>query len=108
MAETIGGYLKRRYRWTLAGMVGGALGALLAGSFTDYRVGAEAFAFEGACAIIWGGALLVAARTRCPRCRARLVEHLGKVIPQTLQYSFGTPARRCPRCGARFDEPNVL
>jgi hypothetical protein len=105
MAETIGAYLKRRYRWALAGMVGGALGALLAGSFAGYRAGAEAIALEGACAIIWGGALLVAARTRCPRCRARLAQPLGKVIPQTLQFSLGPPARRCPRCGAKFDEP---
>jgi len=87
-------------------MVGGALGALLAGSFAGYRVGAEALALEGACAIVWGGALLVAARTRCPRCHARLVEGLGRVIPQTLQYSLGAPARRCPRCGVRFEEPH--
>jgi hypothetical protein len=106
MAETIGGYLRRRYRWALAGMVGGALGALLAGSFTGYRVGGEALALEAACAIVWGGALFVAARTRCPRCRARLADQLGKVIPLTLQYSLGTPARRCPRCGVRFDEPH--
>ena len=106
MAETIGGYLRRRYRWALAGVVGGALGALLAGSFSGYRVGAEALALEGACAIIWGGALLVAARTRYPRCHKRLVEHLGKVIPQTLQFALGAPPRRCPRCGTRFDEPH--
>jgi hypothetical protein len=106
MAETIGGYLRRRYRWALAGMVGGALGALLAGSFTGYRVGGEALALEAACAIVWGGALFVAARTRCPRCRARLADQLGKVIPLTLQYSLGTPPRRCPRCGVRFDEPH--
>jgi DNA-directed RNA polymerase subunit RPC12/RpoP len=105
MTETIGAYLRRRYRWALAGIVGGALGALLAGSLISGRVGAEGLAFQAACAVIWGGALLVAARTRCPRCRARLVEHVGKVIPQTLSFSLGTPVRRCPRCGVRFDEP---
>ena len=73
MAETIGGYLRRRYRWALAAIVGGAL---------------------------W-----VAARTRCPRCRTRFADRLDKVLPLMVQFSLGTPRGRCPHCGARLDLP---
>jgi len=105
MAETIGSYLRRRYRWALAGIVGGALGALLAGSFSGPLVGAEGVAMQAACAVVWGGALLVAVRTRCPRCRARFADRLDKVMPLTVLFSLGTPAGRCPHCGARLDLP---
>jgi len=105
MAETIAAYLRRRYRWALAGIVGGALGALLAGSLLGSRAGAELVAFQVACAIVWGGALWVAARTRCPRCRARVADRADKVLPLMVLFSLGTPAGRCPRCGARFDLP---
>ena len=105
MAETIGGYLRRRYRWALAGIVGGALGALLAGSIIGSRGGPEGFAFQLACAVVWGGALLVAARTRCPRCRARFADRLDKVIPLLVLFSLGTPRGRCPHCGANLDQP---
>ena len=103
MPETIAGYLRRRYRWALAGIVGGALGALLAGSLLGARAGAELIGFQIACASVWGGALWVAARTRCPRCHARFADRLDKVLPLMVQFSLGTPVRRCPRCGARLD-----
>jgi hypothetical protein len=106
MAETMGGYLRRRYRWALAGIVGGALGALLAGSLIGSRDGAEGIAFQAACAIVWGGALWVAARTRCPRCRARFADRLNRVLPLMVQYSLGTPGPRCPHCGVRLDQPH--
>jgi len=105
MAETIGGYLRRRYRWALAGIVGGALGALLAGSLSGPPVGAEGVAIQAACAVVWGGALLVAARTRCPRCRARVADRLDRVLPLIVLFSLGTPPGRCPHCGARLDLP---
>ena len=105
MPETIAGYLRRRYRWALAGIVGGALGALLAGSLVGSGEGAEGVAFQAACAIVWGGALWVAARTRCPRCHARFADRLDKVLPLMMQFSLGTPGSRCPRCGARLDLP---
>jgi ribosomal protein S27AE len=103
MHESIRSYLRRRYRWTLSGVVGGALGALLAGSAIAGR-GPEV-AFQGACAIVWGGALVVAAATRCPRCRARIASGAGQVIPLLVQFSLGTPPKRCPRCGVSLDEP---
>jgi hypothetical protein len=105
MAGTIAGYLRRRYRWALAATVGGAVGALLAGSVLGSGAGAELIAFQVACAIVWGGALWVAARSRCPRCRARFADRLDKVLPLMVQFSLGTPAARCPRCGARLDLP---
>jgi DNA-directed RNA polymerase subunit RPC12/RpoP len=105
MVETIAGYLRRRYRWALAGIVGGALGALLAGSLIGARAGAEGIAFQAACAVVWGGALWVAARTRCPRCRARFADRLDKVLPLMVQFSLGTARGRCPHCGARLDLP---
>jgi hypothetical protein len=105
MPETIAGYLRRRYRWALAGIVGGALGALLTGSLIGPRAGTEAIAFQAACAIVWGGALWVAARTRCPSCRTRFADRLDRVLPLMVQFSLGTPAGRCPRCGVRLDLP---
>jgi hypothetical protein len=103
MQETIRSYLRRRYRWALSGVVGGALGALLAGSAIAGR--APEVAFQGACAIVWGGALAVAAATRCPRCRARIAARAAQVIPLLVQFSLGTPPKRCPRCSVSLDEP---
>ena len=105
MAETIGSYLRRRYRWALAGIVGGALGALLAGSFTGSPGGAEGVGIQAACAVVWGGALWVAVRTRCPRCRARFADRIDKVMPLIMLFSLGTPSGRCPHCGANLDLP---
>lgn len=103
MPDTLGTYLRRRYRWALGGVVGGGIGALLAGAALG--AGSAEVAFQGACAIIWGGALAVAAATRCPRCRARLAQRAGQVLPLLVQFAVGTPARRCPRCGVSLEEP---
>jgi len=92
MQETIGSYLRRRYRWALASLVGGALAALLAGAVLG--TGAPGLAFQAACAVIWGGALLVAALTRCPACRARLAPQAAQVLPVLVLYALGTPPRR--------------
>jgi ribosomal protein S27AE len=102
--ETVRGYLRRRYRWALGGIVGGALGALLAGSFIESRAGSEWLAFQAACAVVWGGALVVAARTQCPKCHTRLADRLERVIPVMLLFSLGKPTRRCPHCGVSLDE----
>jgi peptidase A24-like protein len=104
VAETIRSYLRRRYRWALSGSIGGALGALLAGSLSAAPGGAPALALQGACAVVWGGALLVAARSRCPRCHARIAAQLARVIPVMVLFSLGTPAGRCPHCGASLEE----
>jgi hypothetical protein len=104
MTETIRSYLRGRYRWALSGIVGGALGALLSGSVLGARAGAQGFVFQGACAVVWGGALLVAARTRCPKCRARFADRIAKVIPMMVLFSLGTPVGRCPHCGASLDD----
>jgi hypothetical protein len=104
MTETIGSYLKRRYRWALSGVIGGALAALLSESLLGTREGGEALAFQGACAVVWAGALLVAARTRCPKCRRPFADRITKVIPMMLLFALGTPVGRCPRCGASLDE----
>ena len=103
MQETIAAYLRRRYRWALAGIVGGAIGALLTGS--SLGAGTEGLIFQGACAVVWGGSVLVAARTRCPRCRARLAGRLEQVLPVMVQFAVGTPPKRCPHCGVHFREP---
>ena len=79
MQETNGSYLRRRYRWALASLVGGALAALLAGAVLG--TGPAGLAFQAACAVIWGGALVVAALTRCPVCRARLAAQATQVLP---------------------------
>jgi hypothetical protein len=104
MTETIGSYLRRRYRWALAGIVGGALGALLAGSLLGAREGTEGLAFQGACAVVWGGALFVAARTRCPKCHKPFADRIAKVIPMMLLFALGSPVGRCPRCSASLGE----
>jgi hypothetical protein len=104
MTETIGSYLRRRYRWALAGIVGGALGALLAGSLLGTHDGTEGLAFQAACAVVWGGALFVAARTRCPKCRKPFAERISKVIPMMLLFAVGSPVGRCPRCSASLTE----
>jgi hypothetical protein len=107
MTETIGSYLRRRYRWALAGIVGGALGALLSGTLLSGSLpgdGPQGIAFQGACAIVWGGALLVAARTRCPKCRKPFADRISKVIPMMLLFALGSPVGRCPRCGASLGE----
>ena len=103
MQETIRAYLSRRYRWALGSLVGGALAALLAGSALG--AGGPGLAFQGACAIVWGGALAVAAATRCPKCRARIAARAAQVIPMLVLYSLGTPPRRCPHCGVNLDDP---
>jgi hypothetical protein len=104
MNETIGSYLRRRYRWALSGVIGGALAALLSESLLGTREGSEALAFQGACAVVWAGALLVAARTRCPKCRRPFADRIAKVIPMMLLFALGTPVGRCPRCSASLDE----
>jgi hypothetical protein len=103
MTETIRSYLRRRYRWALAGIVGGALSALLAGSFMG--IAEQGLAFQGACAVVWCGALLVAARTRCPRCRARFAARPQQVVPLLVLFALGTPPKRCAHCRVSFDEP---
>jgi hypothetical protein len=103
--ETIGSYLRRRYRWALSGIVGGALGALLCGSLLSARGdSSQVLAFQGACAVVWGGALLVAARTHCPKCHAPVAERVSRVIPVMLLFALGTPPGRCPRCGTSLGE----
>jgi hypothetical protein len=104
MQETIGSYLRRRYRWALASLVGGALAALLAGAVLG--TGPAGLAFQAGCAVIWGGALGVAALTRCPACRARLAPHPAQVLPVLVLWALGTPPRRCPRCRAALEEPH--
>ncbi|MBV8910527.1 MAG: hypothetical protein JOZ89_07185 [Gammaproteobacteria bacterium] len=104
MTETIGSHLRRRYRWALSGVIGGALGALLAESLIGTREAGEALAFQGASAVVWAGALLVAARTRCPRCHRLFADRISKIIPMMLLFALGTPAGRCPRCGASLNE----
>jgi hypothetical protein len=103
MAETIRGRLRRHYRWALSGIVGGALAALLCGALLGSR-GTQTVAFECACAVIWAGALLVAARTRCPKCRRLFADRITKVIPMMLLFALGSPVGRCPRCGASLEE----
>lgn len=103
MPDTLGSYLRGRYRWALGGIVGGGIGALLTGSAV--AAGGAEVALQGACAVIWGGALVVAAATRCPRCRARLAQRAGHVLPLLVQFAVGTPARHCPRCGVSLEEP---
>jgi hypothetical protein len=104
MTETIRSHLRRRYRWALSGIVGGALAALLSGSLLAGRSTTQALAYQGACAVVWGGALLVAVRTRCPKCRAPFADRVGKVIPMMVLFSLGSPVGRCPNCGASLGD----
>jgi len=104
MAETIRALLRRRYRWALSAIIGGALAALLSGSWLASHGGTQTLAFEAACAVVWAGALLVAARTRCPKCRRPFADRFSKVIPMMLLFAVGSPVGRCPRCGASLEE----
>lgn len=95
MRETMRDYLKRRYRMALSGVVVGALVLIIApGS-------AVTVVLEMVGAVVFGSALVIATRTRCPSCR-ELFDR--RVISALVQYSH-TPPERCPHCGVNLNAP---
>lgn len=95
MRETMQGYLQRRYRLALVGVV---IGAVLLISAPSGTLGVN-LGIAGA--LVLGSALVIAARTRCPRCR-RLFD--TRVIIALVQFS-SRPPDRCPHCKVDLKMP---
>jgi peptidoglycan/LPS O-acetylase OafA/YrhL len=94
MRETMREHLRRRYRLALAGVVIGAVLMISApGS-------ALTIALEMAGAVVLGSALLIAVRTRCPKCSRLFDSH---VIAALVRYSQAPP-ERCPHCGVDLNQ----
>lgn len=93
MRDTMREYLKRRYRMALAGVVVGALVLIVAPG------NSVAVILEIVGAMVLGGALLIATRTRCPNCRELFNR---RVIAALVQYSHAPPDR-CPHCGVNLN-----
>ena len=96
MRDTMRDYLKRRYRMALSGVVVGALVLIIAPG-SDVTVVLEIVG-----AIVFGSALVIAARTRCPNCRTLFDR---RVIAALVQYS-NAPPERCPHCGVNLNAPH--
>ena len=88
-------YLRRRYRLALVGVV---IGAVILISAPRGALGAS---LDITGAVVFGSALLIAARTRCPSCR-KLFD--TRVLAALVQFSQ-TPPQRCPHCRANLDSP---
>ena len=101
MPETNREYIKRRYRWALIGFVVGCLSLISAPAASISARNIAALEVLGA--VVLGGSLLLAARTRCFRCSAVLD---NRVIAALVTYSHNPP-ERCPHCGANFNTPHA-
>jgi len=95
MRETMRDHIRRRYRLALVGVV---LGALLMISAPGSALTID---LEMAGAVVFGSALVIAVRTRCPKCRRPLDSH---VIAALVRYSQAPP-ERCPHCGVNLNQP---
>ena len=95
MRETMRDYLRRRYRLALIGVFSGAV-LLIAAPFGPIGIGLQLLG-----AIILASALVLAVRTRCPKCR-RLFD--TRVIAALVQFSHAPP-ERCPHCGVNLNAP---
>lgn len=95
MRRTMQGYLQRRYRLALVGVV---IGAVL---LISAPRGALGVSLDIVGAMVLGGALLIAARTRCPKCR-RLFD--TRVIAALVEFS-SSPPERCPHCNIDLKMP---
>ncbi|MGH8317389.1 MAG: hypothetical protein ACREUL_05330 [Steroidobacteraceae bacterium] len=95
MRETMRDYLRRRYQLALVGVLVGAL-LLISAPETPLTI-----ALEMAGAIVFGSALVIAVRTRCPNCWRLFDQH---VIAAMVKYSHAPP-ERCPHCGVNLNAP---
>ena len=95
MRETIRDHLRRRYRLALVGVVIGALVMISASG------SALTIELEMAGAVVLSSALLIAARTRCPKCTRLFDNH---VIAALVRHSQAPP-ERCPHCGVDLNQP---
>jgi hypothetical protein len=95
MRETMRDYLRRRYRLALIGVFSGAL-LLIAAPAGTVGIGLQILG-----AVVFGGALVLAVRTRCPKCR-RLFD--TRVIAALVQFSHAPP-KSCPHCGVNLNTP---
>jgi hypothetical protein len=100
---TIREYLTRRVRWSMAVAISGwVLFAFSMGSFGGFRTGdinagtvLQILGF-----LMFGGAALALARTKCPKCSATLGQTgTSLAIPFLKQPNF------CTYCGVSFDQP---
>lgn len=96
MLKTMRDRIRRRYRLALVGVF---IGALLMISAPDTVL---TISLEIAGAAVIGSALVVAVRTRCPKCRRPLDGHS---IAALVRYSH-LPPERCPHCGMSFRQPD--
>jgi hypothetical protein len=95
MRETMRDYLRRRYRLALVGVVIGALVLIAAPGSMATPV------LDIVGATVLGSALLIAVRTRCPKC-LKLFD--SRAIAALVQFSYAPP-KRCPHCGVDLDLP---
>lgn len=95
MRDTLRDYLRRRYRMALTGVVVGGL-VLIVAPGSDLSLILELVG-----SIVFGSALVIAARTRCPNCR-ELFDR--RVLAALVQHSHAPPDR-CPHCGVNLNSP---
>jgi hypothetical protein len=104
MDETIRHYLKRRIRWAFAiGICGWLMFSFSAAVFGPQKDAAASMTLimQIAGVAMFGGAILVMARTKCPKCSVTLGQVGSSIaIPFVKQPNF------CPYCGVSFDEPH--
>lgn len=91
---TIREYIKRRARWTAALSLGGFMLFAFGGP-----LGIPFLAIIGA--IAFGGAIILIANIRCPRCRASLGQTIAMPVGINL---IGEQINYCPYCGVSLDE----
>ena len=83
-------YIQRRYRLALVGLF---IGLLLLIAAPAGWIGTS---LQIIGAIVVGSALVIAVRTRCPKCH-KIFDR--RVIEAMVRYSQ-SPPERCPQCGA--------
>jgi hypothetical protein len=103
MNETIRQHLNRRIRWLgAAGLGGWLLVAAAAGLFSGHRSGGPPSPLFFAGFALFGGAMLLIQRVRCPKCSTPL----GQIA---TQMAFSLFRKRkinyCPYCGVSLEEP---
>jgi hypothetical protein len=98
---TIRQYIKRRVRWAAAAGLAGWLLFVMPIWTMAHQSGAPPWAaFAGI--LLFGGAALVAARTPCPKCSARIGQEIAYRVGLPI---FRKPPNFCPYCGVNLDEP---
>lgn len=96
MRETMRDHIRRRSRLALVGVFIGAL-LMISAPGTALTISLE---ITGA--VVIGSALVIAVRTRCPKCRRPLDRHVIAALVRCSQ----APPERCPHCGVNLNQPH--